>query len=131
MQGGFGRAGGTQSLCSGSSAGGAVTQSESHCAGEPLAAKALRWSYFIWMNSLSSGLCSSPSFGVGRLFMSAASQNPFASAFPHRSMLSTQSSFQSSACTDFMRVRCVPRLRWIPEHGEQMKVPRLIEAHAS
>ena len=21
-----------------------------------------------------------------------------------------------------MRVRCVPRLRWIPEHGEQMKV---------
>ena len=27
-------------------------------------------------------------------------------------------------------VRCVPRLRWMPEHWKQMNVPRLMDAHA-
>lgn len=48
-----------------------------------------------------------------------------ASVLPTAVITATSSRGQSSRSRDRTRDRCVPRLRWMPEHSMQMRAPRL------
>lgn len=69
------------------------------------------------------------SFGRSKFVGRLASQNSFAFRFPVQLMCSTCSGSHVSNVVDRTCDTCTPKLRWIPLHCMQMKMPKFTLAH--